>query len=832
MTHRQTDNIRHFIVNTPIIFKILCVAVAPLGMLSWVMIGDVQQALMEEASMQTMLQAAELSEAANTMVDDLQKERGISAGFLGGRGKKFSSSLETQNRRVDQAFSNFVEVLRLNHPLIQVYSSLSDLTDHFRVDMGRIKETRQSVRALGITVADELAYYTDMVSDLIQITNQIRKMYTFGTGLDNQKTGHLTIAPDARFSGLLTGFLLLGRAKEAAGIERAVLSNTFGQGHFGPGMYDRFIKLVARQRYMLHEFSMQSPDQIEKMFASIYRGEAVAEVKRIRGIALKSARDGDFRMDPEQWFRISSERIALLYQVERQIVESIREHSHSGMEQANKKVKTLIFREILAILITAGLSLGAAWLLLLGIRRASHTAQLIESGDYSVSMGHTGRDELGRMLAGLERMRRALLHTEMARDEQEEKARMRLAALQYARDELHKGHLLIQRLLEAMPSILIGVDADGNITQWNAAAKNIFGVTASQSLSRPFTEIVRQLKQDEIVSAVEQIQCCDTVHLEQVAYQKPDGVTGVLKLTFTALFEGGSYAGFLLLGEDVSERIVMEKQQRLGQKMEAIGELAAGIAHEINTPMQYIGDNIRFLQDGFAGILKLVACYDEAIAAISQGERTLEQGLLDIRQCEEDADIGFLRDEAPPAIAQTLEGVAHVSKIVGAMKELSHPGTEKKVPVDINKVIDNAATVCRNEWKYVADLEMELDPNLPMIYALSEIYQVFLNIIVNAAQAIAEKDHAERGCIHICTSHKKDMVEILIRDSGPGISQEQQSRIFDPFFTTKAPGKGTGQGLAISHHIVCNRLDGRIFVESKSGHGACFIIQLPVGNEE
>jgi len=831
--NKTGDAIAGFFANIPIFMKVLFVAIVPLGMLSWLMIGDVRQALREEASMQTMLQAAGLSESVNAMVDELQKERGMSAGFLGGRGKKFSSSLDTQNRRVDQVFSNFAEALRLNRPLIQIHSALSDVIHHFRSDIARIGGIRQGVRELKITLSDELTYYTNMVNDLMRITNHIRMMYTFGAGLDKPQAGKLRVVPDARFSGLLTSFLLLGRATEAAGIERAVLSNAFGQNHFGPGMYERFVSLVSRQRYTLYQFSMQSPPRIEKIFSSIYHGKAITQVERLRDIAMKSAKNGGFDIAPEQWFRLSSERIELLHQAELKIVELIREHGRQGVEQAAAKVKTILFREFLAILIAVGLSFGAVWLLLSGIRRAGQAVHSIESGDYSIPIGSTGRDELGRMLSGIERMRLVLWHTERARAEQQEKARARLVALQHARDELRRGHLLIQRLLEAMPSLLIGVDADGNINQWNAAAENTFGVTAGKSLRRPFMESIGQL-QDVIGSAVEQIRCCNTVYLEQVDYQRPDGVKGVLKLTFTALFEGGNYAGFLLLGEDISEQIRMEQQRRLGQKMEAIGELAAGIAHEINTPMQYIGDNIRFLKDGFTDILKLIACYDGAMRAISQGRLTLEEGLSDIRQCEEDADIGFLRDEAPQAIAQTLEGVAHVSKIVGAMKELSHPGTEEKVLIDINKGIDNTVTVCRNEWKYVADLEMELDPDLPMIHVLPEVNQVFLNIIVNAAQAIAEnppKNSGDKGHIHISTCCANDMIEIRIRDSGPGIPRDQQVKIFNPFFTTKDPGKGTGQGLAISHHIICNRLNGRIFVESEPGQGAIFIIQLPVGEE-
>ncbi len=822
-----------FFANTPIVVKALFIVAVPLIMLSWAMIGEIRQAFRDEASMQTMFQAAGLSEATAALVDELQKERGMSAGFLGSGGSKFSTHLTVQQGAVVKAFSGLKGSIEQNRALIDAFPSLYEIIDHFMQDMDQLENIRQSVRKLDVAVADKLAYYIDLIDDLMQISNSIRVIYTFGADSDSAQPGDRLVVPNARFSGLLTSFMLLGRAEEAAGVERAVLSNTFGQDRFGPDMYERFVSLVSRQDHLLHEFSLQSPESIERIFSSIYGGAAVDEVDRFRKIALTKAGPGGFGVDPEQWFRISSNRIKLFRRVESEIVGRIRQYSRLGVEQAGNHVRIFLVRGLLSILIAAGLSIWVAWLLVRGIRRADQAVQAIESGAYDVPVAVEGNDEMGRMLAGVERMRLSLMATEKARAEQEKKAMARLEALKFARDELSKGRDFIERLLAAIPSILIAVDNKGAISLWNEVAEKTFGFSAKTVMNTPLASLDIGWNREAINRTLAKSEALRRCSLDNVKFRRTDGSDGFLGLTVNNVVEDGQYNGFLLIGADITERIQLESQLHLAQKMESMGELAAGIAHEINTPMQYIGDNIRFLKDGFADLLQLISSYRLALEKISQSELA-EQIVFDIRQAEEDADLDFLREEAPVAVAQTLEGVAQVSKIVGAMKELSHPGTGDKMAIDINKVIENTVTVSRNEWKYVAELDLDLDPELPMIHALPEINQVFLNIIVNAAHAIEEtqpEGEGVSGNIRISTCCANDVVEIRICDSGPGISKENQSKVFDPFFTTKEPGKGTGQGLAISHQIVCKRLGGRLTVESEPGHGACFIIRLPVGIE-
>jgi signal transduction histidine kinase len=280
------------------------------------------------------------------------------------------------------------------------------------------------------------------------------------------------------------------------------------------------------------------------------------------------------------------------------------------------------------------------------------------------------------------------------------------------------------------------------------------------------------------------------------------------------------------------ERARMEIQLRHAQKMESIGQLAAGIAHEINTPTQYIGDNTRFLRDAFAELLNVMAVQDNLLAAARQGGITpqlIEQAEAAIQS----ADLAYLSEEIPKAIGQSLDGLERVAKIVLAMKEFSHPGTDTKVALDLNRSIESTLTVCRSEWKFVADVVTEFDPNLPPVPCLpGEINQTVLNIVVNATHAIADalgEAGGGKGTITVSTRRDGDWAEIRIRDTGSGIPETARARIFDPFFTTKGVGKGTGQGLAIAHSVVVDKHGGTIHFETELGRGTTFVIRLPIG---
>lgn len=283
------------------------------------------------------------------------------------------------------------------------------------------------------------------------------------------------------------------------------------------------------------------------------------------------------------------------------------------------------------------------------------------------------------------------------------------------------------------------------------------------------------------------------------------------------------------MGEDITERLLLEHDLAQAQKLESIGQLAAGIAHEINTPIQFVGDNIRFLSDSFTDLLAVLDRHRELLMSAKSGNCSPDL----IEACEAEtqrADLDYVTEEIPQAIAQTAEGVERVTKIVRAMKDFAHPGSDERAPVNLNAAIESTVTVSRNEWKYIADLQTDLAPDLPPVPCLlSQFNQAILNMIVNAAHAIADtvKVTGQKGLITIASRRDGDDAEIRITDTGTGIPEEIRPKIFDPFFTTKEVGKGTGQGLAISRSIVADKHGGAIAVESEVGKGTIFIVRLP-----
>lgn len=276
---------------------------------------------------------------------------------------------------------------------------------------------------------------------------------------------------------------------------------------------------------------------------------------------------------------------------------------------------------------------------------------------------------------------------------------------------------------------------------------------------------------------------------------------------------------------EVARHRAMEMEQRQVQKLESIGQLAAGIAHEINTPIQFVGDNVRFIQQEFNEIKKLLdlCCHIDENA---------EDAFAQIGTLAKSLDTAYLCDEIPKALEQSLEGIARITKIVRAMKEFSHPGQGEKQTVDLNRAIESTLIVSTNEWKYVSEMETSFDPSLPLVPCIvGELNQVILNLIVNSAHAIDEiKDQlpGRKGLISVSTKNLGNRVEIRIGDTGGGIPASIAEKVYDPFFTTKQVGKGTGQGLAIARNIIINKHGGTIHFESNVGKGTEFILTLPL----
>ncbi len=374
-------------------------------------------------------------------------------------------------------------------------------------------------------------------------------------------------------------------------------------------------------------------------------------------------------------------------------------------------------------------------------------------------------------------------------------------------------------------------DAHGVITYVNDAFTRLTGFVPQEAIGKSI-EILRTVNYDDaFYDAIWQRLTSGERWSDRLAVGRKDG-GAYRSRSFAApiLDPGGAVAGYSFFSRDTSDEAKLEAQLGHLQKMEAIGEMAAGIAHEINTPIQYIGDNIQFLREAAEGMMRLTEASTAACEAGRNGPIPPE--VLDkLENLRREIDWDFLNEEIPLAIEQALEGRDRVAAIVRAMKEFAHPGDDELTPTDVNHAIENTLAVSRGEWKHVADVDLALAAHLPPVPCFPGSFnQVLLNLVVNASHAIAERRESggDKGVISISSALRENAVEIVIEDNGCGIPAEIISRIFEPFFTTKDVGKGTGQGLALAHAVIVERMKGQLEVDSTPGEGTRFLLRLPL----
>lgn len=380
---------------------------------------------------------------------------------------------------------------------------------------------------------------------------------------------------------------------------------------------------------------------------------------------------------------------------------------------------------------------------------------------------------------------------------------------------------------------IVTVTAAGAITSWNKAAERMFGFDEAVALGQSFPCFLAEFSRPVCAAELERVRLATGERPEgkllELAGLRQDGSEFPIGATLTR-WNSAKGTFYTLFMRDTSERHLLEVQLAQAQKLESIGQLAAGVAHEINTPIQYVGDNTRFLEESFRNLDRVLTTYDSLTRA-AEGAGILLEEVQQVRAAAEEADLEYLHDEIPRAIRQSEEGVDRVATIVKAMKEFSHPGSGEMKAIDLNHAIESTLTVSRNEWKYVADAVTEFDPQLPAVRCLpGEFNQVILNLVVNAAHAIADVKMrgTTKGRITVSTRRLGDWAEVRVRDTGTGIPEAVRPRIFTPFFTTKEVGRGTGQGLAIAHTVIVKKHGGTLEFETEEGKGTTFIIRMPI----
>lgn len=399
-------------------------------------------------------------------------------------------------------------------------------------------------------------------------------------------------------------------------------------------------------------------------------------------------------------------------------------------------------------------------------------------------------------------------------------------------EQLVGSELQKTTVLENALDAIVTSDSQGRIIEVNPAAERIFNIDRKAVVGTPLANIFAPGPSHDYVS-----QCIIAHSLSrggQMVFKNvelfavgPDGSPLPIEVSMTRITSQGNEL-ITAFARDISERKKLEEKLAHTNKMESLGQLATGVAHEINTPNQYIGDNVRFVDDSFGDLARLMTAYRAALSKAKLDDTTQKE----LQELEAKADLEFALDQIPQALTQAIEGVDRVGSIIRAMKDFAHPGVKSYTMVDINRIIESTVMVARNEWKYVAELSLDLDESRPNVQGNpGELSQVVLNLVVNAAQAIEQKHRdGKKGSILITTRSDSKLVTITVTDDGCGIEDGVKSNIFDPFFTTKGVGVGTGQGLSITRSVV-DRHSGEIFVSTRVGVGTTFVIKLPIMKE-
>ena len=392
-----------------------------------------------------------------------------------------------------------------------------------------------------------------------------------------------------------------------------------------------------------------------------------------------------------------------------------------------------------------------------------------------------------------------------------------------ARESLARSEQLFRSLAENMSQGLVQVDMAGTVEYCNDHFCDLVRQCREDLIGMPLTPLVHEEDRTLFGTIFGQDACFLPGSRFDLRLKARQEIRFVLVTPVAQDAGGGQPLGYWLLFLDITERRMLESQLLQTQKLEAIGQLAAGIAHEINTPTQYVMNNMWFITEG---VENLGQALDACRAAIAGGE-----GRKALASREEELQIPFYLDELPSAISETMQGLDRISAIVNSVKQFAHPGHDRQEAVDLNELVEKTVNLSRNEWKYVADMAVDLDPHLPRVVCSSQgIGQVLLNLVVTAAHAVMDvpKGTERPGKITIETRSLGDLVRIRVMDNGSGIPHHARDHVFEPFFTTKPVGKGTGQGLFIAHRVVVKEHGGEIRFETESDQGTTFIISLPV----
>lgn len=391
---------------------------------------------------------------------------------------------------------------------------------------------------------------------------------------------------------------------------------------------------------------------------------------------------------------------------------------------------------------------------------------------------------------------------------------------------------LVTAIESAVESIII-TSPTGKIIYTNPAFTTLTGYSPQELIGKNPRLLNSGYQDDRFYHDLWQTIAAGQVWVGRFVNKKKDGTIFHDETTISPVKDDlGKILNFVAVKRDITKEIELETQLRQAQRMEAIGTLAAGVAHEMNSPIQYILSNTNFFKEALADLLKMQEVYEILAKAVTVSA-TFAKELEEITRTAAEIDLDYLKQETGQALEEAIDGINRISAIVAAMKDFSQPGSTVKKPEDLNALITTTVTVSRNAWHEVAEMELLLDATLPAVPLLAgRIKQALLDMILNSAFALTQKYRnrpGEKGKITIATGKKGQQVELRIADTGAGIPANIIGKIFDPFFTTKPVGQGRGQGLSVVHGIIVDNHGGSIRVASTVGEGTEFTVFLPVG---
>ncbi len=408
--------------------------------------------------------------------------------------------------------------------------------------------------------------------------------------------------------------------------------------------------------------------------------------------------------------------------------------------------------------------------------------------------------------------------------------------MQEMSSELRASERWMRVFLENVVEGIVSAGSDGIIKSLNPAAARILGYRGHELLGKHVGTVIPAFAGEGFPVQLAVLSGSDPVPALELDARH--ATRGCIPVSVTWVdYEVAGEQTITWVFRDLSEERRLSSQLQQTRKMEAVGQLASGIAHEINTPTQFVGDNIGFLIDGFEDLRCALDAHKQLLVAARRAE-VLPEVVVAVEAALEKLDMDYLESEIPVAIEQSRQGLDRIASIVGAMKSFAHPGTDAKRLFDLNRSVENTIMIARSEWEPVAEIELDLEEGLVQVLGYeAEINQVLLGLILNAAQAIAGQERTETesqalGRIFVSTRRVVDAAILQVVDDGPGMSEAVRQRVFEPFFTTKEVGRGTGQGLAVAWSIVVDKHRGSIELETAEGEGTRFLIRLPIGEGE